>query len=131
VLKGRTVHESVRLIAIPGTPKILAQMIDEGIAKTLLEAARCWGRARSVPAWAPIWGSAANEVAFHVQPEFCRQDGHPTSRLYLASPWWPQPLPCWDGLPIRGNSEQEKRCEAASSNTGLISITDVIIPHPT
>ncbi len=33
ILKGRRVHEAVRLIVIPGTPKIFSQMMAEGIAQ--------------------------------------------------------------------------------------------------
>jgi 3-isopropylmalate/(R)-2-methylmalate dehydratase large subunit len=88
LLKGRKVHESVRLIGIPGTPKILTQMIDEGIAKIFLEAGAVLGPCTCGPCLGAHMGVlAADEVALSTSNRnFVGRMGHPTSRLYLASP---------------------------------------------
>ena len=87
-LEGRKVHKSVRLIAIPGTPQILTQMIDEGIAHIFLQA----GAVLGPPTCGPCLGGhmgvlAANEVALSTSNRnFVGRMGHPTSQVYLASP---------------------------------------------
>ncbi len=88
LLKGRTVHDSVRLIAIPGTPKVLTQMIDEGIAKIFLEAGAVLGPCTCGPCLGAHMGVlASNEVALSTSNRnFVGRMGHPTSQLYLASP---------------------------------------------
>ncbi len=88
ILKGRKVQRSVRLIAIPATPDILIQMIDEGIAKSFIEA----GAVLGPPTCGPCLGGhmgvlAANEVALSTSNRnFVGRMGHPTSKVYLASP---------------------------------------------
>jgi len=88
LLEGRQVHESVRLIAIPGTPKILTQMIDEGIAKTFLNAGAVLGPCTCGPCLGAHMGVlAAHEVALSTSNRnFVGRMGHPTSQVYLASP---------------------------------------------
>ena len=88
LLKGRTIHPSVRLIAIPGTPKVLSHMMDEGIAKTFLEAGAVLGPCTCGPCLGAHMGVlAANEVALSTSNRnFVGRMGHPTSQLYLASP---------------------------------------------
>jgi 3-isopropylmalate/(R)-2-methylmalate dehydratase large subunit len=88
VLTGRKVHDSVRLIAIPGTREVFAQMIDQGIAKILLDS----GAALSSPTCGPCLGGhmgvlAAEEVALSTtNRNFVGRMGHKTSKVYLASP---------------------------------------------
>jgi 3-isopropylmalate/(R)-2-methylmalate dehydratase large subunit len=88
LLRGKKVHTSVRLIAIPGTQEILSQMIDEGIAKVFIQA----GAALGPPTCGPCLGGhmgvlAANEVALSTtNRNFVGRMGHPTSKVYLASP---------------------------------------------
>jgi 3-isopropylmalate/(R)-2-methylmalate dehydratase large subunit len=88
VLTGRKVHDSVRLIAIPGTQEIFAQMIDQGIAKILVDS----GAALSSPTCGPCLGGhmgvlAAEEVALSTtNRNFVGRMGHKTSKVYLASP---------------------------------------------
>jgi 3-isopropylmalate/(R)-2-methylmalate dehydratase large subunit len=88
LLEGRKVHNSVRLIALPGTPKILTRMIEEGIAKTLIEAGAVLGPSTCGPCLGAHMGVlAANEVALSTSNRnFVGRMGHPTSQLYLASP---------------------------------------------
>jgi 3-isopropylmalate/(R)-2-methylmalate dehydratase large subunit len=88
LLKGKKVHGSVRLIAIPGTPTVLTRMIEEGIAKTLVEAGAALGPSTCGPCLGAHMGVlAANEVALSTSNRnFVGRMGHPSSQLYLASP---------------------------------------------
>ncbi len=88
LLKGKKVHPSVRLITIPGTPKIFTQMIEEGIAKILVEAGAVIGPSTCGPCLGGALGVlAADEVALSTSNRnFVGRMGHPTSQLYLASP---------------------------------------------
>ncbi len=88
LLKGKKVHRSVRLIAIPGTPTIFSHMIEEGIAKTFVEAGAALGPSTCGPCLGAHMGVlAANEVALSTSNRnFVGRMGHPTSQLYLASP---------------------------------------------
>ena len=88
LLKGRSVHPTVRPITIPGTPKILSQMIDEGIAKVLLDAGAVIGPSTCGPCVGASMGVlAANEVALSTSNRnFVGRMGHPSSQVYLASP---------------------------------------------
>jgi 3-isopropylmalate/(R)-2-methylmalate dehydratase large subunit len=88
LLKGKKVHRSVRLIAIPGTPTIFSHMIEEGIAKTFIEAGAALGPSTCGPCLGAHMGVlAANEVALSTSNRnFVGRMGHPTSQLYLASP---------------------------------------------
>jgi 3-isopropylmalate/(R)-2-methylmalate dehydratase large subunit len=88
LLKGRKVHPSVRLIIIPGTPTILTEMIEEGIAKTFLQAGAALGPSTCGPCLGGHMGVlAANEIALSTSNRnFVGRMGHPTSQLYLASP---------------------------------------------
>jgi 3-isopropylmalate/(R)-2-methylmalate dehydratase large subunit len=88
LLRGRKVHKTVRLIAIPGTPRILTQMIDEGIAKIFVEAGAALGPSTCGPCLGAHMGVlASDEVALSTtNRNFVGRMGHSTSRLYLASP---------------------------------------------
>jgi len=88
LLEGRQVHESVRLIAIPGTPQILTRMIEEGIAKTFLDAGAVLGPCTCGPCLGGHMGVlAADEIALSTSNRnFVGRMGHPTSQVYLASP---------------------------------------------
>ena len=88
LLNGRKVHNSVRLIAIPGTPTIFSQMIEEGIAKILVEAGAVIGPSTCGPCLGGHMGVlAADEIALSTSNRnFVGRMGHPTSQLYLASP---------------------------------------------
>ena len=88
LLQGRKIHKSVRLIAIPGTPKIFTQMIEEGIAKTFVQAGAVLGPSTCGPCLGAHMGVlAANEVALSTSNRnFVGRMGHPTSQVYLASP---------------------------------------------
>jgi 3-isopropylmalate/(R)-2-methylmalate dehydratase large subunit len=88
LLKGRKVHDSVRLITIPATPKIFTQIMEEGIAKILIDAGAVIGPSTCGPCLGGSLGVlAADEVALSTtNRNFVGRMGHPTSQLYLASP---------------------------------------------
>lgn len=88
LLEGRKVHNSVRLIAIPGTPKIFARIIEEGIAKIFVEAGAVLGPSTCGPCLGAHMGVlASKEVALSTtNRNFVGRMGHPSSQVYLASP---------------------------------------------
>ena len=89
VLKGRKVADGVRCIVIPATPTVYMQCIDEGLAKIFVEA----GAIVSTPTCGPCLGGhmgilAAGERAVSTtNRNFVGRMGHPTSEVYLASPY--------------------------------------------
>ena len=88
ILKGRRVHEAVRLIVIPGTPKILSHMMAEGIAQILIDAGAAIGPCTCGPCSGGHMGVlAADEVALATtNRNFVGRMGHTRSQVYLASP---------------------------------------------
>jgi 3-isopropylmalate/(R)-2-methylmalate dehydratase large subunit len=88
LLAGKKVHPSVRLIVIPGTPEILTQMMDEGIAKIFIQAGGALGPSTCGPCLGGHMGVlAADEVGLSTSNRnFVGRMGHPTSQAYLASP---------------------------------------------
>ena len=89
VLKGRKVADGVRCIVIPATQTVYMQCIDEGLAKIFVEA----GAIVSTPTCGPCLGGhmgilAAGERAISTtNRNFVGRMGHPTSEVYLASPY--------------------------------------------
>lgn len=89
VLKGRKVADGVRCIVIPATQTVYMQCIDEGLAKIFVEA----GAIVSTPTCGPCLGGhmgilAADERAVSTtNRNFVGRMGHPTSEVYLASPY--------------------------------------------
>ena len=89
VLKGRKVANGVRCIVIPATQTVYMQCIDEGLAKIFVEA----GAIVSTPTCGPCLGGhmgilAAGERAVSTtNRNFVGRMGHPTSEVYLASPY--------------------------------------------
>lgn len=89
VLKGRKVADGVRCIVIPATQTAYMQCIDEGLAKIFVEA----GAIVSTPTCGPCLGGhmgilAAGERAVSTtNRNFVGRMGHPTSEVYLASPY--------------------------------------------
>ena len=89
VLKGRKVADGVRCIVIPATQTVYMQCIDEGLAKIFVEA----GAIVSTPTCGPCLGGhmgilAAGERAVSTtNRNFVGRMGHPTSEVYLASPY--------------------------------------------
>lgn len=89
VLKGRAVADGVRCIVIPATQTVYMQCIEEGLTKIFVEA----GAIVSTPTCGPCLGGhmgilAAGERAVSTtNRNFVGRMGHPTSEVYLASPY--------------------------------------------
>jgi len=88
ILKGKKVHPEVRLIIIPGTQKIYAQAIEEGLIAIFIEA----GAAISTPTCGPCLGghmgvlAKGEKAVATTNRNFVGRMGHPESEVYLAGP---------------------------------------------
>jgi 3-isopropylmalate/(R)-2-methylmalate dehydratase large subunit len=88
VLEGKKVAKGVRLIIIPGSPKIYRQSMDEGLFDIFLDA----GAIISPPTCGPCLGGhmgvlAAGEKAISTtNRNFVGRMGHRTSEVYLSNP---------------------------------------------
>ena len=88
ILKGKKVHDDVRLIVFPGTQEIYLKAIELGYVKDIVEA----GGAVSTPTCGPCLGGhcgilAAGERAISTtNRNFVGRMGHVESEVYLASP---------------------------------------------
>ena len=89
VLQGKKVNENVRCIVIPATQNVYLQCVREGLAEIFVEA----GAVFSTPTCGPCLGGhmgilAAEEKAISTtNRNFVGRMGHPTSEVYLASPY--------------------------------------------
>lgn len=89
VLKGKKVNKNVRCIVIPATQNVYLQCVREGFAEIFVEA----GAVFSTPTCGPCLGGhmgilAAEEKAISTtNRNFVGRMGHPTSEVYLASPY--------------------------------------------
>lgn len=88
IMKGRKVHESVRMIVVPASKKVYEQAIDEGLVKVFLEAnayvsgptcGACLGGYMGVLARGERCISSTNR-------NFVGRMGHKDSEVYLANP---------------------------------------------
>ena len=88
VLKGRKVHENVRLIIIPATQEIYRQAMHEGLFDVFLDA----NAAVSTPTCGPCLGghmgilAAGERAVATTNRNFVGRMGDPTSEVYLSSP---------------------------------------------
>lgn len=88
LLRGKKVHPEVRLIIIPGTQKIYAQAIKEGLITVFIEA----GAAVSTPTCGPCLGghmgilAKGEKAVATTNRNFVGRMGHPESEIYLAGP---------------------------------------------
>ena len=88
VLKGRKVHERVRLVVIPATAEVFAEALKRGIIETFLEA----GAAISTPSCGPCLGGhygilAPGERCLSTSNRnFVGRMGHTESEVILSSP---------------------------------------------
>ncbi len=88
ILRGKKVAHGVRLIVIPGTPSIMLQAVNEGIAQEIIQA----GGAISTPTCGPCLGGhmgilARGERAVSTtNRNFVGRMGDPESEVFLASP---------------------------------------------
>ncbi|SMB90775.1 3-isopropylmalate dehydratase, large subunit [Thermanaeromonas toyohensis ToBE] len=88
ILRGKKVHPEVRLIIIPGTQRIYAQAIEEGLISVFIEA----GAAVSTPTCGPCLGghmgilARGERAVATTNRNFVGRMGHPESEVYLAGP---------------------------------------------
>ena len=88
VIKGRKVHDGVRMIILPATQEIYLQAMREGLMETFVTA----GAAFSTPTCGPCLGGhmgvlAKGERAVSTtNRNFVGRMGHPESEVYLANP---------------------------------------------
>ena len=88
VLKGRTVHQDVRVMVIPATQKIYKQCIQEGLLEIFVDA----GCAVNTPSCGPCMGghmgvmAAGEKCVSTTNRNFVGRMGHVDSLIYLASP---------------------------------------------
>ncbi|MEI7474618.1 MAG: 3-isopropylmalate dehydratase large subunit [bacterium] len=88
ILKGRKIHEDVRLIVFPGTQEIYLEAINKGYIQTIIEA----GGAVSTPTCGPCLGGHMGVLAegersiSTTNRNFVGRMGHPKSEVYLSSP---------------------------------------------
>lgn len=88
VLKGRKVHERIRLIIIPATQEIYRQAMHEGLFDIFLDA----NAAVSTPTCGPCLGghmgilAAGERAVATTNRNFVGRMGDPTSEVYLSSP---------------------------------------------
>lgn len=88
ILQGKKVHPEVRLIIIPGTQKIYAQALEEGLISVFIEA----GAAVSTPTCGPCLGghmgilARGERAVATTNRNFVGRMGHPESEVYLAGP---------------------------------------------
>ena len=88
ILKGRRVKHGVRLIVIPATQAIYLEAVNEGFAKTFVEA----GGVFSTPSCGPCLGGHLGILAegerclATTNRNFVGRMGHPKSEVYLSSP---------------------------------------------
>ena len=88
VLRGRRVHDDVRCIVIPGSPRVQLAAIREGLVEIFLEA----GAAVSTPTCGPCLGghmgilAAGERCVATSNRNFVGRMGHPESFVYLSGP---------------------------------------------
>jgi 3-isopropylmalate/(R)-2-methylmalate dehydratase large subunit len=88
VLRGRKVHDEVRMLVFPATQEIYLQAIKEGIMEVFVTA----GAAVSTPTCGPCVGGHMGVLAkgeravATTNRNFVGRMGHPQSEIYLANP---------------------------------------------
>ncbi len=88
ILEGRQVHPDVRLIILPGSPRVLQQALERNLLATFYQA----GAVVAPPTCGPCLGGhtgvlAAGEIALATtNRNFVGRMGHRDSRLYLSGP---------------------------------------------
>ncbi len=89
VLKGKKVNENVRCIVIPATQNVYLQCVREGLAEIFVEAGAVFSTSTCGPCLGGHMGIlAAEEKAISTtNRNFVGRMGHPTSEVYLASPY--------------------------------------------
>ena len=88
ILKGKTVHPTVRCIVFPGTQKIYLQALEEGIIKDLIEAGAVFSTSTCGPCLGGHMGilAAGERAVSTTNRNFVGRMGHVESEVYLSSP---------------------------------------------
>jgi 3-isopropylmalate/(R)-2-methylmalate dehydratase large subunit len=88
VLKGRKVHDGVRMLVFPATQEIYLQAMREGLMEAFVDA----GAAFSTPTCGPCLGghmgilAKGERAVATTNRNFVGRMGHPESEVYLANP---------------------------------------------
>lgn len=88
VLRGRKVHDGVRMIVFPATQEIWLQAVREGLMEVFVEA----GAAVSTPTCGPCLGghmgilARGERAVATTNRNFVGRMGHPESEVYLSNP---------------------------------------------
>ena len=88
ILRGRKVHDGVRLLVFPATQEIYLQAMREGLMETFVTA----GAAFSTPTCGPCLGghmgilAKGERAVATTNRNFVGRMGHPESEVYLANP---------------------------------------------
>ncbi len=88
ILKGRKVHEDVRLLVLPATPAIYRQAMDEGLLEIFADVDAVIGPPTCGPCLGGHMGClASGETAVATtNRNFVGRMGHPESQVYLSGP---------------------------------------------
>jgi 3-isopropylmalate/(R)-2-methylmalate dehydratase large subunit len=88
ILKGRKVSRGVRLIVLPGSQRVYAQALDEGLLSVFLEAGAVIGPPTCGPCLGGHMGVLAKgeRAVATTNRNFVGRMGHPESLVYLAGP---------------------------------------------
>ena len=88
VIRGRKVHDGVRMLVFPATQEIFLQAMREGLMETFVEA----GAVFSTPTCGPCLGghmgilAKGERAVATTNRNFVGRMGHPESEVYLANP---------------------------------------------
>ncbi len=88
IIKGRKIHEDVRVIVIPGSQDIYLQCLEAGIIKDFIEAGCIFSTATCGPCLGGHMGVLARgeKCISTTNRNFVGRMGHTESEVYLASP---------------------------------------------
>jgi 3-isopropylmalate/(R)-2-methylmalate dehydratase large subunit len=88
ILKGRIVHEDVRVMIVPGSQRVFKECMNEGLMDIFIDA----GCAINTPSCGPCMGghmgvlAAGESCVSTTNRNFVGRMGHVDSKVYLASP---------------------------------------------
>ncbi|MCU0288662.1 MAG: 3-isopropylmalate dehydratase large subunit [Acidobacteria bacterium] len=88
ILKGKKIHDSIRLIIIPGSPNVLKQMASENILNIFIDAGALIGPPTCGPCIGGHMGVLGDEEVglYTTNRNFIGRNGAKSSKVYLCSP---------------------------------------------
>ncbi|MCH7760193.1 3-isopropylmalate dehydratase large subunit [candidate division TA06 bacterium] len=88
VMKGKKIHDELRMIIAPGSDNVFQQLLVEGLALQFKEAGAVIGSTTCGACYGGHMGvMGENEVGvFTTNRNFVGRTGHPTARIYLTNP---------------------------------------------